>query len=134
MALSGLLYRLGGIGKPYNTKFRDLGIPTINLLVALFIFPVSCHWWAHVLVFGCMFGALTTYWDFIFKEDNFYAHGFMIGLSSIWYVFFTHHWDAFAIHCLGLALFMGLWSDLIGKDTIEEFGRGAIIPPSNFFL
>jgi hypothetical protein len=123
--LSSVLYRLGGIGKPFNTKFRDLGCPTVftALMIILFGFNIS-FWWAYLITFGLSFGALTTYWDFLFGYDNYWFHGFMCGLAALPLVLFIP-FSILAIRLIICTLGMGLWSKFIDQDWLEEGGRGA---------
>jgi hypothetical protein len=126
--ISGVLYRMGGKGKPYNTKYRDLGCPLIAIITLWFLvgFQLS-YWWVYLLIFGLMFGALTTYWDFLFGFDNYWFHGFMVGLSIFPLFWIGIHWWAILIYSISLAVSMGIWSKLISWDVAEEFGRGFFI-------
>ena len=118
--LSGILYRLGG-WKKGNTKFRDMGCPTVLLILAGLLF--GFNWWSFLLSFGLSFGALTTYWDFIFKKDNFFAHGLACGLAGIPLIAIVPWWIILT-RIIVCTLGMGLWSKFIGNDVIEETGRG----------
>lgn len=126
--ISGLLYRAGGYGKPFNTKHRDFGCSLI-FLISLWLIKgfILSHWWMYLLVFGLMFGALTTYWDSLFGFDNFWFHGFMIGMATFPLFWAGIHWWAIFIYSISLAIIMGLWSKLISNDFWEEFGRGFTI-------
>jgi hypothetical protein len=118
--------RAGGMGKPFNTKCRDLGVPTLAVLLLLLLGvrnPIALF-----LSFGLMFAALTTYWDFIFKYDNFWCHGFFIGLSLLPIAYTTNHWVGLLSSVTLYTVWMGLWSKIISWDVAEEFGRYAIIP------
>jgi len=123
--INAILYRLGGIGKPFDTKYRDLGCPLVTFIWMLLYYQ-SAPWWVHFISFGLMFGALTTYWDRIFKEDNFYFHGFMVALAYLPYAIITGLWIGFLIRCVAVSVFMGLWCRYFSNDWIEEFGRGGI--------
>jgi hypothetical protein len=129
--VSGVLYRLGG-AKGYNTKFRDLGCPTVRL-GAMFVLGYHAPWWCHVIAFGLLFGALTTYWDFLFGFDNFWFHGFMCGVAYVPYAFVGSigwwHWIA---QCVALAVVIGAWSAWQKDAVREEFGRGFVLPLSLF--
>lgn len=127
--ICAVLYRLGGIGKPFNTKVRDLGCPAIFTAYLLIIWrPESALGWVMLIpAFGLMFGALTTYWDFITGNDNFWLHGFAIGLATFPLFWAGIHWWAIASYSLALAVGMGAWSKAIGWDTLEEGGRGFLI-------
>ena len=122
--ISAVLYRLGGIGKPFNTKYRDLGCPLIMILVLCFL--RGWTWW-YISVFGLTFAALTTYWDSVFKFDNFWFHGFMIGIASFSLILAGVLWWLILLRAIILALGIGGWSKLIKNDVLEEGGRGFLI-------
>lgn len=143
-AVSGILYRAGGMGDEgrksfptvpgwfFNTKARDIGCPMCCFLSMLLLhgggsFPVL-YWVVSFLGFGLLFGALTTYWDFLFGYDNHWMHGFMCGLAYFPYAIVEGHWIGFGVRCMALAMSMGLISSLSGNDTVEEVGRGAVLP------
>jgi hypothetical protein len=111
---------MGGKGKPFNTKCRDLGCPTV--LIAYLWFLLGFHW-IYIAIFGLSFGALTTYWDFLFGYDNFWFHGFMCSLPTMLLAFYIPWWIPL-IHIFICTVGMGLWSELIGLDWLEEGGRG----------
>ena len=128
--LSSVLYRLGGIGKPFNTKYRDIGCPLVFLGLVAALFGLKWHfWWAYLLTFGLSWSALTTYWDWFWLaggntgEDNFYFHGLGCGLAAIplcWVI----PWYFVVARIIICTIGMGLWSKWIGKDWFEEGGRG----------
>ena len=137
---SSALYRCGGKGKPYNTKYRDLGCPTVllALVVALFGFKMA-FWWVYLVSFGLAFAALTTYWDdtknkfldkicrainWMYPEDNFWLHGFMCALPGLLFCFVIP-WCIPVVRLVICTVGMGLWSKLISNDVKEECGRGA---------
>ena len=64
-AMLAILYRIGGIGKPFKTWMRDWLIPPILLVAIYFVFKVNAKWWAWFLSYGLMGASLTTYWDSI---------------------------------------------------------------------
>ena len=131
--ICGLFYRAGGKGEPFNTKWRDLGCPAICLsyLWLLRSSGLQGALWLKISLFlvtyGLMFGALTTYWDWLFKEDNFWFHGFAIGLVCFPLFWAGINWWLIGIRAIILAIGMGLWSKIIGNDFWEEFGRGSLI-------
>jgi hypothetical protein len=118
--LSGILYRLGGIGKPFNTKWRDLGCPTILTILLTVLF--GWHW-VYLLVFGLSFGALTTYWDFLFGYDNFWFHGFALGVAGLPLCWFIPWWIPI-IRLVICTIGCGLISKLSSNVWVEECGRG----------
>jgi len=127
--ISALFYRAGGM-RGLNTKIRDLGCPTLYLLSWL---QHPYPWWAHSLSFLLLFASLTTYWDSVVGEDNFYLHGFAIGLAYFPYAIVSGNWWGLIARSLILATFMGIlnWWANRGKlpfsDWIEELLRGASI-------
>ena len=78
--LSGILGRMGG-AQGYNTRWRDIGCSLVVLLTlfVLFGFHLSL-WWIYLLIFGLHWAILSTYWDWLFKEDNLWFSGFACGL------------------------------------------------------
>lgn len=127
--LCGILGRLGGWKQ---TKLRDLGIPTVVTILLILLGvrnPIALF-----LSFGLMFAALTTYWDFLFGYDNFYAHGFFIGIATLPIAVVIQHWFGFFCMVTLYTIWMGLWSKIISWDVAEEFGRYAIIPFGIYLL
>lgn len=124
--ISGLLYRAGGYGPPFNTKFRDLGVPSIMLIY----FWTTGHWDSSLwLCFLLMFGAQTSY----FKEKgsnaqwiNWFWVGMAFSVAMLPYSIHTGQWPGFFWRSLAIIPFTILWSEFIGWDDLEEFGRGAI--------
>lgn len=126
-------YRLGGTSA--GTKWRDLGVPAIMVAAMLAL----GHWhWTLILCFVALFGALTTYnkWVSYFfnrpDKHTVYAESWLItglfyGLAMLPYVIYDGNWAGFAIRTSVLALFTCVWSELIGKDWLEEGGRGFAI-------
>ncbi len=129
---SAILYRLGGM-TGFNTKLRDLGCATVGFLVMFLVFGFNCQWYTHLISFLLLFGALTTYWDKIFKYDNFYFHGFMIAFAYLPYAIELGLWLPFVIRCLVCAVAMGGINYIVNKDAwnyrdwIEELSRGFIL-------
>jgi len=138
--LSAVFYRIGGWGGEgrvrfpnlpewvFNTKARDIGCPILcfasyGLLLGFTVVP----WFIHLLCFLLLFGSLTTYWDWITGEDNFWLHGLACGLSYIPYAFYTGDFLSTVFRALALAVFMGVISALSGNDVVEETGRGGSI-------
>jgi hypothetical protein len=124
--IGAVLYRLGGIGLPFNTKFRDLGIPLCMLL--FFIIVGAWNWWL-LLCAVLMFGAQTSY----FKkkgEDakwiNWLFVGIAFSLCMLPYTMATKLWTGFILRSCVLYFFTPIWSSWISIDWLEEGGRGAI--------
>lgn len=156
---SGLFYRLGGLGDDgkkllpflpewaFDEQVRRIGCMLCGLAYMLLhgygikaIVP-------HVLAAGAFYGLITTYWDFITGEDNFYLHGFSVGFAYIPYAVHTtiyggNVWGMFILRCLALAGVMGGLNAFLHsqfakrklpkkilkyRDWIEEIARGAAI-------
>lgn len=138
-ALSAFLYRLGGLSKeqaedqiPWcpewliNTKARDIGCSLIATFWMMAFYPQVAWYW-HILAFGAMWGALTTYWDFVTGDDNFWLSGLGVSFAYLPYAIGSGDWIGFAIRCLALAVLMGAWCAIFKNDWVEESGRGAFI-------
>jgi len=113
---------MGGSDK-WDTKWRDIGVPLITCTTYGIV-----HGWSWLLLptFGLMFGSLTTYWDWLFKDDNFWFSGLIVGLSTL-----LLSWQLALIKAGVLCLAWGLWhlyhpSKVWKWDgaQVEEFGRG----------
>lgn len=124
--LCGELYYLGG-ETGYNTKVRDLGVPTIITLWLWLGYGWSLWYLLH---FGLLFGSLTTYWKKKGSDAkwwNWALHALGIGIAgyslsipfgwSYWYLWRT------IILCVGITL----WSEGIGNVKLEAGGRGGMI-------
>ena len=124
--ISGVLYRLGGYGPPFNTKVRDFGVPSCMAVY----FAITGHWhWILILCFGLVFGAQTSY----FKRKGWDAYwfnwlycGLAFSFALLPYAWATGHWAGFGIRTVVVTGFTIGWSVLIGWDDAEEFGRGFI--------
>lgn len=126
--LSSLSYRAGGMPRPFRSWMRDWIIPGIVIASMIFILKIEAPWWAYLLCYPLMGGALSTYWDRIFGYDNFYAHGFVIGTGLLPLVLCGSLGIApFIIRAIVLGVAMGLWCIYFENDWVEEFGRGAFI-------
>ena len=138
--LSGILYRLGGIGGSgkflpkwmFDTKMRDAGCAVLKIVCLLFILKLQAPIWAHILTFGLTWGSLTTYCDY-FGTDNVEWYewgmtGLMYGCASLPYLFsgsVVLLW--FIVYTILMTLLIMGWSVLIKKAWLEEWGRGFII-------
>ena len=133
--LTGYLYRLGGSNVNTRPSFlrwkpRDVLCNLVSLL-AVYLVGIRGEWWAWVLVFGITWGALSSYHDYISGKDNFWLHGFFIGLALFPLVIWgTLSWQLLLFRAFVLAIFMGVWCLLWGWDLAEEWGRGASLPLS----
>ena len=131
---SSIAYRLGG-KQGYNTKIRDLVCPLIALITLWLLAGFkSSYWWAYLLTFGLMFGSLTTYWDWMFKnKDSMALHGAGIGLAVIPLLWCNVAWYVIIGRVILLALSFGLINKYVNKwliphsDEIEEYSRGFLI-------
>jgi len=125
-ALSAILYRLGGWGHGFNTKVRDMGVPTCMILYM----SLAGHWhWILIVCWGLMFGAQTTY----FKKKgsdakwfNWLFVGLAFSFSMAPYLFISGNITGFVLRCVIVTVFTVAWSEFIGKAWIEESGRGFI--------
>ena len=99
----------------------------IGPVVVATAYLLGVHSWWILLTIGLTGAALSTYWDFLFGFDNFWFHGFVIGIAGAPIAYVTGHWWMFALRCLILAVWMGVWS-LAWKDAdIEEGGRYVLV-------
>jgi hypothetical protein len=133
--ISGLFYRLGGWGQEgrdqfpklpgwfFDTKVRDIGCAALVTYAVKMTVPAP--WWVYSLSFLLLFGALTTYWDWLFGEDTFWFHGLACGAALLpLAIVGTGVWEGVLVRAVILACFMGILSAVAGDDFIEEFGRG----------
>jgi len=129
--ISGCLYRLGGIGKPFNTKYRDIGCPLVLLGAVIALFGLKwTSWWVYLATFGLSWGALTTYWKKKGEDAkwwNWALHGFFVGLSTIPCMFLGISLYVLLLRTVVLSFGTMLWSEWQGNVFWEEFGRGFLI-------
>lgn len=119
---------MGGSGR-FNRLWRVVGVPLLAIVAVLACFGVkTALWWAYLLSFGLMAASVSTYWDFLFKYDAHFFHGFMIGLSLAPVAFVTGHWLGLALVCVFYTLWMGLWSKFLKWDVAEECVRYFVVP------
>lgn len=124
--ISGIFYRCGGSSK-FNTKFRDLGCPTI-MLIAMAV--LGNHHWSLLLCFGLLFASLTTYFKRKGKDSEWYNWllvGLAISLSMLPWAYLTGHLHGFYLRSFILTLGITSWSEAVDNDVLEEFGRGLLI-------
>lgn len=121
---------MGGIGKPFASWQRDWLIPIVVLGTILY-FRQPIEWWGWLLYIITILPtglALTTYWDFLFNDvDNFYMHGFMVGLGAFPLMFAGFAWWLILIRAIVMGGAMGLLCKKSSNVWVEECGRGAII-------
>ena len=123
--LGAVLYRIGG-ASGYNTKFRDLGLPTVG--IGLLWILGGWNWWL-ILCFGLYFGSMTTYWKkkgTDAKWWNWLFVGLGYSLAFLPYSIATGHWLGFGIRTFLVTILTSVWSNNIGNPVVEECGRGVI--------
>lgn len=144
--ISALLYRLGGMSQEEAKKnhiplflakswVRDWLLPGAGLGIILTWKWISFYQWGWFLLYYPLTGfAFSTYWDKLFGEDNFYMHGFMIGLASFALFFCGIHWWSVLISAVACGGLMGWLSARTGNVWKEECGRGAIYALTRLLL
>lgn len=131
--IAGFLYRMGGSDK-FNTKVRDLGIPSLMILSMVILGHLS---WSLSLCFLALFGACTTYnkWvGYFFNRpdkhtvylESWIMTGFLYGLALLPF-HLVHPSIGFYERLAYLTICIPLWSETIGDVFWEEFGRGFLI-------
>lgn len=140
--INGCLYRMGGIGRPFRSWMRDWLIPGVMIFLLSINYHIPIWQWRSLIYYALCGVSLTTYWDsvpFNKGKDNFYMHGFFIGLSLITYIGIINIW-LILLASIFTAISLGVWNLLFGKllsfipynDWIDEIGRGALISISLF--
>jgi len=129
--LSGIFGRMGG-AEGYNTLYRDILCSLISVIVFCICFGFNqCHWVLYLIVFGLQWAALSTYYDKLFKFDNFWFSGFMMGLTLLPFIFIYKTILLFIIiRALLLAIIWGLLNKFLpsqvfiwNRAVAEEFLR-----------
>lgn len=136
--LSGFFYWVGGQSKDVikwaDTKVRDLGIPTIGVIIMTLLH--GWHW-IYLLCFFMIFGAQTTYFKKKGTDAKWY-HWLFVGLafSIAWisYAIVFHNWSGFLYRSIVVTIFTMIWSESISNDFAEELGRGFIQSITLFLL
>jgi len=137
IVLSGILYRLGGAGQlkkddgwnfARRSFVRDWLIPIPVIITLWQLFGLDSRWYLYLILWGLMGLALSTYYDPIFKYDNFFAHGAGVGLS-IFPLFWTGvYWQLILIYTTLMCLGMGIISHKLKKTpVVKELCRGFLI-------
>lgn len=137
--VTSILYHAGGLSQEEkywipswlrHSWVRDWLCPLFCLL-PFFIHHPS---WLFIPAYGLMGAAFSTYWDKLFKNDNFWFAGFMVGMAALPLVFCGLPWWMFIIRSLAIGIWWGFWSEVIGNDHLEEHGRGLIVGLATFIL
>jgi hypothetical protein len=129
--LAAFCYRAGGSGR-WPRWLRVVGIP---LLLALPVFLLGVHSWWVLLSIPLTIASISTYFDIWFNDtDNYWVHGFFVGLAAFPIAIATGHWIGFVVRCFILAVFMGIWCVVFKWDVFEETGRGASIPATLWMI
>jgi hypothetical protein len=145
--LSGFFYHCGGLGKDKSEEgwiplflrqswMRDWVIPAFSLVI-LFTWWKPNVWWGYLLsipAYGIMGGALSTYWDWLCGEDNFFIHGFFVGLSFFPFYWAGLHWYMILANAIVSGLLMWWLCVRTGKAWLEENGRGFIAAITRLLL
>ena len=122
---SGFFYYFGG---EIETKIRDLGIPLLCYLPALYILNIWSWLWCLISAL-LLFGALTTYWDWLTKlwrgnEDeyweNWLLHGLFIGLASLPLLLIGIPLWVIGLRAVVLGVTMAIWSEVFGDVIVED--------------
>ena len=122
--LGGILYRLGG---QYQTKIRDLGIPTVAITAMCLAHGFR---WVYIPCYGLLFGSLTTYWKRKGVDAEWYNWlftGLGYSMAMLPYSIISHGYLGFTERVVTLTAFTIIWSESIGLDWLEESGRGFAI-------
>lgn len=133
---SMILYRAGGMSKEPSASplwmpmwmrqswVRDWLCPLVLFGLVVFVFGLHAYWWCYLIFYGLSGAALSTYWDWLYGYDNYFVHGFFCGLATVPLYWVGVAWWIIAVHILVVSLGMGLWSDQVENDKLEEYGRG----------
>lgn len=139
--ICAILYRAGGMSKDATAEptwmpmwLRQSWVRDWIIPVVIYLTCAVCRWPSDWLAAGMLLaavlptgGALSTYWDELFGFDNFWFSGFVVGLAAFPLIWAGYHWYWILARALVLAVLWGGWSAIVGKDTWEEYGRGAFV-------
>ena len=126
---SSILYRAGGLSLdekywiPVNLRHswvRDWLCPLFCLL-PLFLQHPS---WLFIPAYGLMGGTFSTYWDKLFKFDNYWFSGFMLGVSAFPLLFCGFIWWHLLLRSLFITVTWGGFCAIFSNDHAEEHARG----------
>jgi hypothetical protein len=142
--ISGLLYRFGGSEKRGDkwdflrrSITRDLGC-SLLITLGINVWLGWMVWWASIIHFGLLWGALSTYWDWLNKERKVWwtwlITGAFYGLACLPFL-----WDGLPIFSLLLrVVVLGVstmaWRLVWKWDIAEEFGVGVLLGLTIFLL
>ena len=130
--ISSILFRAGGLSKEQkywiplwmrHSWVRDWLCPFFCLLPLFLIHP-------HVLfipIYGLMGLCFTTYWDKVFKFDNFWFSGFALGIVQMPLAFIGFAWWVILLKAIFIAVSWGTLCALSENDHVEEHGRGFLV-------
>ena len=160
VVLSGFFYHCGGLGstteeekkeEPWIPLFlrhswvRDWLLPAFSLII-LFVWWKPNSNYGYLLSipsYGLMGGALSTYWDKLTKLwrkneseywENWFLHGFFVGLSFFPFIFAGIKWYSVLINALVSGLLMMWISVRTRRVFVEEFGRGVVSAGTRLLL
>lgn len=123
---SSALYRCGGKGKPFNTRYRDIGCSLVLIALTMALFGIKEAFWAYILTFGLSWGALASYWGQDEKKFGYFWHGLGCGLAGIPLIWVGVPLWVILTRLVICTVGMAVWSEIIGNDVMEEAGRGVI--------
>jgi hypothetical protein len=88
------------------------------------IAPIFVMSWWIFLVYLLSVAALTTYWDWMMDEDNYFLAGMGCGVAFLPLMLAGMSWEAISIRAVFLCLSWGIWCAINDNDFAEEYGRG----------
>jgi hypothetical protein len=94
--------------------------------LSVLLYGVSSAWWGYLLTFGLSWAALSTYWDFLFGEDNFWFSGLICGVAGMPLLMCGVPWQVLVLRLAIVTIGWGIWSAIMGWDVAEEMGRGGL--------
>ena len=137
--ICSIFYRAGGMSRLKKhwipvwlrkSGFRDWGCPLCFLLPTLFI---HVSWWL-LLAYILSGLALTTYWDDLNGQDNFWIAGLVCGIAGIPLFFYGFPILPILIRAVVLCVSWGLIAKLSSNDFFEEYSRGFMLSITMLFL
>lgn len=125
--LNAIAYRMGGSGN-YPRWFRPVGIGVITM-ATLVLWSFIWDWWYLLGVIasgGASAGLSTTYFKNVpdARWWNWMFVGIALSIALLPFTIATGLWLGFFIRLAILTPAITLWSEIIGWDIAEEFGRG----------